>query len=159
MKVFQFLGGEQGRARLESALAEPKQTYDGRFLHRSIFDKAAVLWRSVNKNHALVDGNKRLALTSVTVFLMMNGYVFYASPNQAVRMSLKIARSSRLDLKQLARWIRKRSIRQDRVDRIIATGNDEQLLTLADALKHYSRVLNQLNRILEMRGYDRIANK
>ncbi len=158
MKVFQFNGGEQGRGFLQSALAEPKQTFDGKYLHRSIFDKAAALWRSLNKNHALVDGNKRLALTSVTVFLMMNGYVFYASQREAVRMALQIARSSHLDVKKLAKWIRKRSIRDDKVSQIIEKG-DEQLAFLSEALPYHSRLVDQLNTILIQRGFPAISEE
>ncbi|MBI2855627.1 MAG: type II toxin-antitoxin system death-on-curing family toxin [Chloroflexi bacterium] len=89
---------------LESALAEPQQTFGGRFLHRTIFDKAAALFRSLIKNHPLIDGNKRLALSAVTAFLLRNGYVFYVPYNEAVNMALQVASEGRQpDLQSLER--------------------------------------------------------
>ena len=76
MPDFQYLGGEHGRGLLESAIFQPRQTFNGRFLYRTVFDKAAVLLYSRIKDHPFVDGNKRMALTAVTVFLTLNGYVF-----------------------------------------------------------------------------------
>jgi len=84
MPAFQYLGGDYGKGLLESALFQPAQTFDGRFLYRTIFDKAAVLLCSVIKNHSLVDGNKRTALTTMGVFLALNGYFFEAPTDEAV---------------------------------------------------------------------------
>ena len=35
---YQYLDGERGRGKLESALAEPRQTFGGQYLHRTIYD-------------------------------------------------------------------------------------------------------------------------
>lgn len=91
MPAFQYLGGDHGRGLLESALAQPQQSFQGRWLHRTVFDKAAALFRSIVKNHPILDGNKRLALTSVVVFLEENGYILYASKDEAVDFTLKVA--------------------------------------------------------------------
>ncbi|MBM4405628.1 MAG: hypothetical protein FJ039_05515 [Chloroflexi bacterium] len=69
LPAFQYLGDKHGKALLESALATPQQMFNGRYLLRTTHDKAAVLMRSLIKNHCLVYGNKRLALTTTTVFL------------------------------------------------------------------------------------------
>lgn len=66
---YQYLDGERGRGQLESALAEPRQTFGGQYLHRSVYDKAAVLWRSVTLNHPFVDGNKRMGFICRLTFL------------------------------------------------------------------------------------------
>lgn len=109
MPAFRYLG-EHGKGLLESALAEPHQTFEGRFLHRTIFDKAASLFRSIIKNHGLIDGNKRLALTTVSVFLTMNGYVLYVHKDQSVAMALRIASGDlMLTLREISRWLRSHS--------------------------------------------------
>ena len=112
MPAFQYFGGAYGRGLLESALSSPAQTFQGRWLHRTIFDKAAALFRSINKNHALVDGNKRLALTSVVVFLNLNGYVLNIPSDQAVEFSVKVAATpGNFDLTKITRWLRRYSVR------------------------------------------------
>ncbi len=57
-----------------SALWEPKQTFDGKDLYPDIISKAACYLRSFSMNHPFFDGNKRTALLSTMVFLEMNGY-------------------------------------------------------------------------------------
>ncbi len=114
MPEFRFLGNN-GRALLESALAQPAQTYDGAYLYRTIPDKAAALLISIIKNHPLVDGNKRIALTTSIIFISFNGWVFYADRHDAVTECLRIASAKgNVDHKQVASWIRKRSIKLER---------------------------------------------
>lgn len=104
MPAFQYFGGDYGKGLLESALGAPAQTFQGRWLHRTIFDKAAALFRSIIKNHCLIDGNKRLALTSVVVFLDLNGYVFNIPSDQTIEFSLKVAATpGNFDLAEITR--------------------------------------------------------
>ena len=65
---YQYLDGERGRGQLESAFAEPRQTFGGQYLHRSVYDKAAALWRSITLNHPFVDGNKRMGFICCLTF-------------------------------------------------------------------------------------------
>jgi death-on-curing protein len=58
---------------LEAALARPQATVFGADAYRSLEEKAAALVHSVARNHALVDGNKRLALASLIASLGVNG--------------------------------------------------------------------------------------
>jgi death-on-curing protein len=120
MPTFQYIGRE-GKGRLESALAEPRQTFGGLYLRRTICDKAAALFRSVVLNHALVDGNKRLGLATVTVFLTINGYLFYTRREDAVAFALRVASPvDRPSLAEISRWLRRHSIRTEvfrRMDR------------------------------------------
>lgn len=59
---------------LESALAVPKASFGGEFLHASIFEMAAAYAYHVAENQPFVDGNKRTALAAALVFLEMNGH-------------------------------------------------------------------------------------
>jgi death-on-curing protein len=64
-------GGSFGildRGKLESAVNAPRQTFDGQYLHESIFDMAASYLSSIASNHAFMDGNKRTAAQAAIVF-------------------------------------------------------------------------------------------
>lgn len=58
---------------LESAVARPAASAFGADAYPRLHDKAAALVHSVARNHALVDGNKRLALATLVAFLGVNG--------------------------------------------------------------------------------------
>jgi death-on-curing protein len=58
---------------LEAALARPRATTFGSDAYPTLTDKAAALLHSLAKNHALVDGNRRLALAGTIAFLGLNG--------------------------------------------------------------------------------------
>lgn len=58
---------------LESALARPQATAFGVDAYGSLHEKAAALMESLARNHALIDGNKRLAWTATRLFLVLNG--------------------------------------------------------------------------------------
>jgi prophage maintenance system killer protein len=56
----QMLGGQAGADVLQGILELPRQTAGGASAYPTIFDKAAVLLRSVSLDHPFVDGNKRI---------------------------------------------------------------------------------------------------
>lgn len=72
-----LLLGEQPPVRdlglLSSAAARPSATAYGEEAYADIWTKAAALLQSLLKNHALVDGNKRLGWLATAVFLELNG--------------------------------------------------------------------------------------
>ena len=76
---------------LESALAQPQQTFLGRYLYRTIFDKAAILLCSIIKNHPFIDGNKRTGIATTAVFLAFNGYLFNAPMDEVVEKCITVA--------------------------------------------------------------------
>ncbi|MBU1092252.1 type II toxin-antitoxin system death-on-curing family toxin [Patescibacteria group bacterium] len=57
---------------LEKCLAAPRQTFRGE-LYRGLISKAAILFYLLIKNHPFQNGNKRIAVTTVLVFLLKNG--------------------------------------------------------------------------------------
>lgn len=67
------LGPVRDLGLLESALARPLTTLMGQDAYPTIEAKAAALLHSICLNHALVDGNKRLAALATMVFLDING--------------------------------------------------------------------------------------
>ena len=60
---------------LASAAARPKTTVFGQDAYPGIWEKAAALMESLGRNHALVDGNERLAWIATWLFLGLNGHV------------------------------------------------------------------------------------
>lgn len=59
---------------LDSACARPRSTVFGQDAYDSLEHKAAALLHSLVRNHALVDGNKRLGWLATVVFLDLNGH-------------------------------------------------------------------------------------
>lgn len=111
---FAYLGADQGRAKLESALAQPQQTFGGQYLYETIADKAAALLWSITKNHPFVDGNKRAALTTVNLFLLMNGWVLFASQKDAVRFCKRVAgHGPPVEQEEVAAWLEQRIVSFD----------------------------------------------
>ncbi len=81
---------------LESAVARPQATAYGRDAYPTIRDKAAALVHSLTRNHALVDGNNRLALAGVIAFYGVNGLRLTLSNDDAYLLIVDIA-EGRLD--------------------------------------------------------------
>ena len=74
-KIVIATGGIQGvrdMGLLESAVLSCYQSFESMDLYSSIIEKAARLAYAVNRNHPFVDGNKRVAVTSMLVMLRLN---------------------------------------------------------------------------------------
>ena len=69
---------------LGSAVARPQTSAFGADAYPDIWTKAAALLQSVVKNHALVDGNKRLGWLATATFLELNGIGISAAANDDV---------------------------------------------------------------------------
>ena len=76
---------------LESALARPRSTAFGEDTYPSIHGKAAALLHSLARNHALVDGNKRLALAATIAFYGLNGLRLTLSNDEAYELVMAVA--------------------------------------------------------------------
>ncbi len=57
---------------LESCVAVPFNTFGGKSLYRGLVAKAAALFYLMVKNHPFQNGNKRIAMTALFVFLYKN---------------------------------------------------------------------------------------
>jgi death-on-curing protein len=58
---------------LSSAIAMPQSTFEGKYLHKNIYEQAAAYAFHICQNHPFLDGNKRTALATALVFLDING--------------------------------------------------------------------------------------
>lgn len=61
------------RGKLEGAVGRPQASYDGVFLHQSVYSQASVLMHAICDAHAFLDGNKRTAWVSTLTFMAING--------------------------------------------------------------------------------------
>lgn len=93
---------------LQSAVARPHATFDGRELYPDLFSKAAALMTSLARNHVFLDGNKRTAITATGVFLSMNSRRLEASQKELVKFVLDIA-VRKLSDSETAKWLKKHS--------------------------------------------------
>lgn len=98
---------------LDSALAQPKMTVGGKFVHKSLFDKAAAYGFHVCKNHPFVDGNKRAAFVLMDIFLQKNGREIVANEEEAYSMMMSLA-SGKLTKAQLSKWLKEHSSKLSR---------------------------------------------
>ena len=98
------LDGVRDEALLESAINAPFQKFDGDDLFPTVQQKAARLCFGIIKNHAFVDGNKRIGTHTMLVFLALNGIEIDYTQKELYQIILDIA-SGKLELDSLTHWI------------------------------------------------------
>lgn len=91
---------------LESALARPQATAFGLDAYDGVEQKAGALLHSLARNHALVDGNKRLALAATIAFLGINGYRLTLTNDEAYSLVIEVATGLLDDVADIADRIR-----------------------------------------------------
>ncbi len=89
---------------LASAAGRPRVTVFGKDAYPTFEDKAAALLHSLVGNHALEDGNKRLAWSAARVFCLLNGRDLTYTVDEAEDLMLSAA-SGQLDVPQITTWI------------------------------------------------------
>lgn len=91
---------------LESALARPRATAFGSDAYEVLDDKAAAFVHSLVRNHALIDGNKRLGLAGLIVLLGLHGRRLLWTNDEAVDFITEIAEGRLDDVAEIAERIR-----------------------------------------------------
>ncbi|MCL2228611.1 MAG: type II toxin-antitoxin system death-on-curing family toxin [Firmicutes bacterium] len=89
---------------LDSALESVFATYDGKDLYPTKEEKGARLGYALIKNHAFVDGNKRIGVHIMTLFLSLNGIDLYHTENEIVELGVEVA-TGETTYEQLLEWI------------------------------------------------------
>ena len=92
---------------LESAVAQPRMTFEGRDLYATLAEKAVALGFSIIQNHPFVDGNKRVGHASMETFLVLNGHELRASIDESERVVIEVA-SGKCGREQFLRWVQER---------------------------------------------------
>ena len=82
---------------LESSLASPRHTFNKKLLYPSLEEQASVLFYSLIKNHPFVNGNKRIAVMTILVFLRINGKWLEIPPVSLYKLAIIVAKSESKD--------------------------------------------------------------
>jgi death-on-curing protein len=98
--------GVRDHGLLQSALARPQATVFGSDAYPELEEKAAALLHSLANNHALVDGNKRLALAGTIAFLGVNGRRLTLTNDEAYDLVMKVAAGGLDDIGAIAATLR-----------------------------------------------------
>ena len=93
---------------LESATAQAQASFNGDYLHPSLFDMASAYLYHLVLNHPFVDGNKRVALASALIFLELNGVEITQGTQELYNLTIKAAQSNTTK-KQIAKELKRLS--------------------------------------------------
>lgn len=95
-RLIQATGGLDGvrdAGLVESSLSSAFSSYFGIEKYPSIEEKAARLCYSLVNNHAFLDGNKRIGVYVMIIFLELNGIVLNQTDEEIVKLGLGVAAS------------------------------------------------------------------
>ena len=90
---------------LESSIARPFQTFEGKDLYPTIFEKAAAIGESLIKNHPFVDGNKRTGMLVMVSLLMEYKWRFTAASEDFYNFVISISNSS-ISFQEIVEWLK-----------------------------------------------------
>jgi death-on-curing protein len=90
---------------LESAVAQPRASFEGIDLHHTLIEKAGALCFALAQGHPFVDGNKRVAHAAMATFLLLNGADIEATVDEQERLMLDLA-SGRVSRIEVVEWLR-----------------------------------------------------
>lgn len=93
MQLDRYGGGSglRDHGLLESAVAQPKATFGGEFVHDGLFSMAAAYLFHIVSNHPFVDGNKRAGLLAALVFLDLNGITIEQGSETLYDLTMAVA--------------------------------------------------------------------
>jgi death-on-curing protein len=79
---------------LDSAIMSPFQTFGGQDLYPNLHSKAAQLGYQLINNHPFLDGNKRIGIHIIFLFLLINGEKIIATDKEKITLGLSIAQDT-----------------------------------------------------------------
>jgi death-on-curing protein len=98
------LDGIRDTTMLDASINSLFHTFDGQYLYPTIQAMAAHLAFSLIKNHPFLDGNKRIGILSMLVFMDINGLPIECTDDELVTLGLGLADSSIAE-PELIEWI------------------------------------------------------
>lgn len=109
IKMYGGTDGIRDEGLLDSAVNAPLQTFGGVELYPTILEKAARLGFGLIKNHPFVDGNKRIGVHAMVVFLDVNHVSFAYKDENLIATALSVAAGT-LDYEGWLQWLREHII-------------------------------------------------
>ena len=94
---------------LQSALAMPKASFSGQYLHPTLHEMAAAYLFHLVQNHPFLDGNKRIGLAATVAFLGLNDTWLEADPTALFETVMKAARGE-IGKPEIAVFLRDRCV-------------------------------------------------
>lgn len=91
---------------LESCLATPFQTFDQKHLYRGLAERAAILFYLMIKNHPFSNGNKRIAVTTLLMFLSFNDKWIKVTNEELYNFAVWVASTKRELKDETVQWIK-----------------------------------------------------
>ncbi|MEI8375199.1 MAG: type II toxin-antitoxin system death-on-curing family toxin [Planctomycetota bacterium] len=94
VSLIEHYGGAEGVrdvGLLHSAIAMPKASFGGEFLHKDLFEMAAAYLYHIVQNHPFVDGNKRTGAACAVIFLALNDIEIQGDEEGLVDLTLTVA--------------------------------------------------------------------
>lgn len=94
---------------ISAAVARPRASAFGEDAYPDLETKAAALLQSITRNHALVDGNKRLSLAATIAFLGINGQRLTLSNDEAYDLVIAVSTGELSEVQEIAEILRSKS--------------------------------------------------
>ena len=91
---------------LEAAVARPKASAFGADAYPDLHSKSAALLLSICQNHALIDGNKRLALAATIVMLGVSGWKLTLTNDEAYNLVIAVTSGELAEVAEVAEQLR-----------------------------------------------------
>ena len=101
--------GVRERGLLESAILSAEQTFLGEELYPTTLEKGARLGFGLMKNHAFIDGNKRIGVLAMLVYFRLMGCHFTLTNEDVIHIGLGVA-SGEMDYENLVAYLKERKI-------------------------------------------------
>jgi death-on-curing protein len=101
--------GVRDAGAVEAAVAQPQMTFGGEDIYPTLAEKAAALGFSLIKNHAFVDGNKRIGHAAMETFLVLNGYELSGDVDEQEHIILSVA-ASEMQREEFTDWVRTHAV-------------------------------------------------
>ena len=108
-ELIQRYGGNPGlrdAGLLEAALAMPQAGFGGRYFHEFPHEMGAAYLFHLVRNHAFMDGNKRVALACAILFFKINRVPYSITEEEAVELTLSAA-SGQIDKSAVTEFFRR----------------------------------------------------
>ena len=112
-RLIEETGGEHGVRELEgleSALARPQAAFGDTEFYPDIFTKTAVLMDGLTRNHAFIDGNKRISISTAVLFLQVNSYRLTATNPELEQFAIHVT-TVKPSVDTIANWFRAKTVR------------------------------------------------